>query len=101
MNFQEQGEDRARDVTISPSLAPAMEAEFRAAVSYMQSQSLAGREPGEASPGTSVASPLSYQDTIFNKPTKLWQLQAFTSQKFNNCERKFLTVFSIRMPHLA
>lgn len=48
-----------------------MEAEFRAAVSYMQSQSLAGREPGEASPGTSVASPLSHQDSIFNKPTKM------------------------------
>lgn len=49
LKVQNRGEADAKGVTIYPSLAPAMEAVFRAAVSYMHCPSQAGKEPGEES----------------------------------------------------
>jgi hypothetical protein len=74
-----------------------MEAVLRAAVSYMQCPSQAGKEPGkETSQGSPSLCDFA-QDTIFKKPTS----RVYQAENSKKAKENFWLVFSISMPHLT
>lgn len=87
LKVQKQGEADAKSVTIHPSLAPAMEAVFRAAVSYMHCPSQAGKEPGEESRQGSPL-PLWLCPSLTGTQFSISQLQEFTWQKTQRRQKK-------------